>query len=761
MEINLNVLSEKKAESTTTVKTMRLSKNSESAIFQIFTKNIYSNPIGTVVREITSNCFDSHIEAGVENTPVLIKHTHDTQTDTHFISFIDYGVGMSPDRIENIYGVYFESTKRKTNAEIGGFGLGGKTPLAYKRFVQTDDGKGNYDNSFEVITNYNGTKYHYLIFEAEKAPAWTLQYKEKTTERNGTEIRIPVLAKDIDKFEEELIRQLYYFEGIIFDGFSEKVTNDYQIVRGKTFLYRGDDVDEFIHVCLGKVYYPIDYNVLGLNKYDYRAPIAIDVPIGKINVTVSRESLDYSETTITYLKKKLEEVIDELKFMLIKKAENVVNLEDYYEFIKNYGFLKLAENKTIRIQGLINVKNIKLPNYRYSKIDTPKSNMLMPLFFNINEYGKKSPKRRYGRYTDEYQKFSGTYDDLLECNNIYYSDEPEFKKPRIRQSYLKNKHGRFYVLTKRNLVDYWFNFTDVFRLNYDSKESFLKSNAYKLIVKMQEDFVKIIHKHAKDYNNVIVPDDFKLSYNNKNLSSDTLNKKISVKILGMYGRNPIPLKKLNSFKGNIFYSTYDNESELYTIYNIFKTLFNGKHIETYYNDYKENFANEKSSIMFIIVSKSNLKFVKMLKNTYSVDQFYWKYVHRKHDLVVKSLQNIDARNKYDKLDALYCSEFFASIAPDKWKRKIEEVKTHMISLKDVPDLDSYKQWLGKYITTNECKKTATEKYIEKLIDDLINLEEKNSKILSFITFPYYSNIDEMDKNKKEILKNILRKIMLF
>jgi HSP90 family molecular chaperone len=101
---------------------MRLSDKAQSTIFQMFTKNVYSNPIGTVVREITSNCFDSHVEAGTDNAknPVIIKHTVDTlttdekeETVQHYISFIDNGVGMSPERVENIYGVYFESTTIK------------------------------------------------------------------------------------------------------------------------------------------------------------------------------------------------------------------------------------------------------------------------------------------------------------------------------------------------------------------------------------------------------------------------------------------------------------------------------------------------------------------------------------------------------------------------------------------------------------------------------------------------------------------------
>ena len=47
--------SDVKTEATTVENDMLLSSDSASIIFQMFSKNIYSNPIGSVVREITSN----------------------------------------------------------------------------------------------------------------------------------------------------------------------------------------------------------------------------------------------------------------------------------------------------------------------------------------------------------------------------------------------------------------------------------------------------------------------------------------------------------------------------------------------------------------------------------------------------------------------------------------------------------------------------------------------------------------------------------
>jgi len=379
MEINLNVISEHIVESTTTTKKMKLSNHASQMVFQMFTKNVYSNPIGTVVREITSNCFDSHVEAGVENTPVLIKKTFDESTSTHYISFIDYGMGMSQDRVENVYGVYFESTKRETNDQIGGFGIGGKTPLAYKR--STGVGEGEYDNSFFVITNYNGTKFYYNIYEGTESPEFSLFHQEPTDEINGSEIRIPVLSKDVRQFEQEINKQLLYFEGIVFEGFSSSVTNDYQIIEGRTFLHREDCFTDVMHVCVGKVYYPINYDLLGLNSYDFRLPVAIKVPIGKVNVTVSREQLDYSEGTIKYIKNAMDEVQEELKEMLTKQHENVVTLEDFLKYRKSFGRLNLTDNSSISLNNLVNHQNINLINFKYNHIakHIPSANDLIPL----------------------------------------------------------------------------------------------------------------------------------------------------------------------------------------------------------------------------------------------------------------------------------------------------------------------------------------------------------------------------------------------
>ena len=123
MKYNTAIYSDVETQTTSNDKNITISPDSTSIIFKMLSKTIYSNPIGSVVREITSNCFDSHVEAGV-NTPVIIRKSIDKETGVIYISFIDFGVGMSPERINKVFSVLLKSTKCDDNQQIGCYGLG-------------------------------------------------------------------------------------------------------------------------------------------------------------------------------------------------------------------------------------------------------------------------------------------------------------------------------------------------------------------------------------------------------------------------------------------------------------------------------------------------------------------------------------------------------------------------------------------------------------------------------------------------------------
>lgn len=85
--------------------------------------SMYEDEPQSVLREYTSNARDSHVAAGNPD-PVhvtLPSALHPTLT------IEDWGLGLSLDEVRDVYSRYGASTKRDSNNQIGGFGIGAKS----------------------------------------------------------------------------------------------------------------------------------------------------------------------------------------------------------------------------------------------------------------------------------------------------------------------------------------------------------------------------------------------------------------------------------------------------------------------------------------------------------------------------------------------------------------------------------------------------------------------------------------------------------
>ena len=767
MQINLKQLSDKQIESSggREVK-MRLSENASSMVFQMFTKNIYSNPIGTVVREITSNCFDSHIEAGV-NTPVVIRRTVDLETNTTHISFIDYGVGMSQDRVENIYGVYFESTKRGDNNQIGGFGIGAKSVLAYKR--STGYGQGEYDNSFYVITVYNGTKYYYCMYEGNESPVISLLYSEETQDRNGTEVKIPVLQKDVQSFKKEMIKQLYYFENIVFDGFDDireeiNLTNDYQIVKGRTFLYRGQDYSSYMHVCLGRVAYPIDYSVLGLNSGDYNMPIAINLGVGAINVTVSRETLDYNEATIKLLKSKLEEAKTEILDIFAKQFDNVLTLEDYLQTKNKFGHINMPNGGGFKVGDMVKFNKVKFTNFKYSGIQIPEDKQLFKFFFESKLYGKKTSRgrRRYNRNSSD-DAFEGSYDQLTSMSNLYHYTSDVFERKMLKQGWLKSKHERYYMISPVNAVS-TFNkrdISDLFNVHdsiatIDDDGCMQTTDFAQRLLELQNDYFEIVKKHTENYDEIEVPQDFVIRRKQNLMSAELRNTSISMRFADSWGKSRVKLDDIFKLRCPIFYATQDNEEQINQAARMFKLLFNSSYVINSYSEYYHKFTMQKERVMFIIVAKNNLKYMQYCYNAMPVEQFYNKMLYRKYDKVMQYFQPNKFIDKYNEIGELYTSNEFAKISPS-WEAKISDVRKFVTSVtgQHKKDMARLEQELASYFPIANIKLTKEQLKYVQIIDEVLEMQSLNKSTLKHIQMPYsYANVGEE-------FWSILKKVLVY
>jgi len=752
MLYNVSNYSEQEVESTVVNTEIKLSKNSSSMIFKLFSKNIYSNAIGSIVREVTSNCFDSHIEAKVD-TPVLLKKWFDGETETNYISFFDYGVGMSPDRINNIFAVFFESSKRADAEQIGGFGLGSKTPLAYKR--STGLGEGEYDNSYNVITNYDGIKYTYLIFEGASSPMIALLYQEETTEHNGTEIRIPVLSKDLGKFETEVIRQLYYFKNIIFEGFTNSnIVNDYQIIQCDNFFYRGTECHSVMHVCLGSVAYPIDYNALELSSSDYSIPLALRFEIGELNVTVSREQLDYNETTIKLLKAKLEAAKEEVRQMLIKQYENVQTLTQYLAVKKNFSQLFFTPEISVYAKGLIDIKKVAFLNYKYDSIDIKDENQMFRFFVDATMYGKKISTRAINKGRTVNGQFKHTIEEIKKNDNLYHVDG-EFERNNKKQGYIKSLHERFYVLKKSNIDSKLIKDEDA---GLELKVGEVEDNIT-LLEEMQNEFFTLIQDNTPNYDNLIIPEEY-LERKKRIVISDEI-KKSTISISLMYktssyiykNRIRVKMSDLMNLKVPIVYGSVDDYSEMEASVHFFEAMFNVPIIsdyseKSYYSTNpfkmmegpldKTQHSTGFQGFVFVLLSQANIKLVKYLYNPLTIEEFKSKYGKRKLKLYEDFMKTKEVHSVYGKLDALYKAKEFNTLSTT-WGAKIIAAKDfitkHRLSEKDV--YHTHGHFIAK--CTGYIKQPLPANYQAAIdnINEIYELQQRNRKTLNYIHIPYY------------------------
>ena len=487
---------------------MGIGKEGIKMAIDMFTKQMYSNPIGSVVREIASNSVDSHVEAGITD-PIKISLLY--EESGVYVSFKDVGVGMNPHRVETIYGRYFESTKRDNNDEIGGFGVGGKSPMAYADsfFVFTiADKKDDVEHTKNVINILNdglieiqkerksigdkkdspymehlvglhGTEdeiiehielltkrlkaveaikeerimYHYCIFKGENAPVIQEMVFHGTTDTKGTEIKIPVRKDDIYTFAFEIKRQLYYFNNVVFEGWDDvnDFSDDYTIYKGKSFNYRGNNYESRIHVCLGDVAYPINYSSLpDVSEYDCGVPVAITLNIGDIEITPNRETLQYSKKTINVLTKKIKEVKEELVAMYFKQIENIVSLEDYLRFKNKSKAVKIGVDN-VDISSLV-PDNVIPKKFKYAQLNIKDNGELFKIAFDHHKIGITKRKGSYNTLSYNY-----LINNINNYNHkkIFYSTEKTILPNNYKRLYIKTKlehcSSGHVVVTKRDL----------------------------------------------------------------------------------------------------------------------------------------------------------------------------------------------------------------------------------------------------------------------------------------------------------------------
>lgn len=288
-----------------------------SISFKILSDQLYSDKIGAVVRELSCNAFDAHVDGGKKDVPFRV---HLPNTLEPWFSVRDWGIGLSDHDVKNLYTTYFGSTKRDSNDKVGCLGLGSKSPFAYTE-------------SFTVTSYHDGMKRTYTAFIGEEGiPMITRMGEEPTNDVNGLEVSLPVSPDDFREFADKAKIALCRFNpapDVVGNKNFDLDSVEYWL-EGKGWAIRKEESSRYGYrnrgessvAVQGSVAYPIDINMLKDLTTEQRKlldlPIDIYFELGELGITPSRESLSYSDgskstiDTIGNVIKRLDQVFAEL-----------------------------------------------------------------------------------------------------------------------------------------------------------------------------------------------------------------------------------------------------------------------------------------------------------------------------------------------------------------------------------------------------------------------------------------------------------------
>jgi len=306
----------------------KFSIEASSKAFFILSDGLYSNKILAVVRELSTNAYDSHVDAGKAHIPFDVHLP--TAIQPHFY-IRDYGTSMSHDNCMQLYTTYFRSTRNNSNDAVGCLGLGSKAPFAYS-------------DSFTVEAYLDGKKRLYTGYKNEDgSPTFSLLDEVDTTEPNGIKVSINVKSDDVYRFVREA-NKVYEFFKVRPNFIGEKINyaQPAKVLEGDNWFF--DDNESSNLIIMGQIAYPLDYSQI-MNQdtnnseakfVEYSSGLRIFVNIGDVDITPSRESLSYSTET----KKNIRNVVRNIANDIANKIE---------QQIKNQPTLFKARQKYVQI----------------------------------------------------------------------------------------------------------------------------------------------------------------------------------------------------------------------------------------------------------------------------------------------------------------------------------------------------------------------------------------------------------------------------
>ena len=371
-------------------------------IIEILRNRLYKNKVRVIVQEYICNGRDAMREIG-NTEPIKV------QAPTVFkpeFSVRDFGPGITPDRMANVFCKYGASTKRDTNGQTGGFGIGAKSAWAY-----TD--------SFQITTYVDGIRREYLAHTG-KGSNGRLELLEEaaTDEANGTKITIAVNPDDVGKFMSQIERCLFFWPAESYqvtgltDGGELSVEYDHDTIDNLKVYNNLPDVFCGQYNYQSKVLLLIDNIAYDVTDFDddcnelnsliakTNGHLVISTGNGVFNISANREEIEKDDKNADELNKLVTGYAKKCDQRISQAFKGKTNPKEFLETYEKY-------------KGLYSLRNITFKNGAYD-FDNWRQRFKLAVTGSLRQCSFKNDKF--------YRKdFNHSFFTMNELKNIVYS----------------------------------------------------------------------------------------------------------------------------------------------------------------------------------------------------------------------------------------------------------------------------------------------------------------------------------------------------
>lgn len=329
----------------------------ESIVIEFLRNKIYSNKLKTSLQEYCCNSRDANRESGSKK-PIHI--TIPSLENGFMFRVRDTGLGVSLERMEDVFVLYGKSTKRNDNTQCGMFGLGSKSAWSYCE-------------SFNITTHIRGVKRQYLaLIDPSNKGRLDKTYEGPSDEPDGTEISYLIDQYDVNHAINAISDTVMYWRDEEYPTFSGPITALAQLKREREHYnvrFMGRNFNNVVNSRIGS-------NVIVVDGIPYKNPSrkfgTIFIPAGLVTFPITRESIENTPKN----NKVIEEIEAEYHKEYIKAGHEwqneIVDISTMYAaFEKQAGYsLSCKEINHLSIKnGFFSFKKFDNDNKYFEDID--------------------------------------------------------------------------------------------------------------------------------------------------------------------------------------------------------------------------------------------------------------------------------------------------------------------------------------------------------------------------------------------------------